>query len=535
MTSLRQTDVLVVGAGPTGLTLATLLRRRGVDVVIVDKASGPSTTSKALGLQYRVSELLAWMGLAERFLARAVTQSTVNILADGRTVARLALGGLAQDSEGFVPRALILPQRDTEALLGAALAEAGGTVEWSREMIAIEPIEPGAERVVALLAGGQRVAARYLVSCEGAHSLTRKYAGIDFSGKTYPHDFIMADVVMDTPLVHDQGYSWLHADGTLSAMPLPEPRTWRLFIEAGKAADAEVTLELVRTLLAARGDRASRIVSASWLTRFKIHSRMVARFSRGRLFLAGDAAHVHSPAGGQGITTGMQDAYNLAWKLAQVLHHDAPAALLDSYHEERRRVARDVLAATDDNTAILFPTTRTGKWLRNHVLMPLFGTRPVQRHVLRKLSQLAQHHRDSSLSLDAVRGWQRGLRAGDRAPDVRLDGPAGPTTLFAQLAGLRPVAWVTPDPRRPGSLARATSLVDELAARGLSSHLVAVGEPGSALARRYGVRGEGVVIIRPDGYVGLVCRPLDEAIVRAYVARLCGPARTAAAALAAAA
>jgi hypothetical protein len=300
----------------------------------------------------------------------------------------------------------------------------------------------------------------------------------------------MADVRMDGPLPHDEGHSWLHPDGIVSAIALPGDRRWRLFIEAGTAAVDDVTLDAVRALYASRsGDRASTLSDPTWLTRFKIHSRMVARFREGRVFVAGDAAHLHSPSGGQGITTGMQDAYNLAWKLAQVARRGAPEALLDTYDEERRPAARAVLATTDRNTRIFFATGRVAKWLRNHVFMPLLGTRPVQRRLLDRLSQLGAGYRKSSLSAPSAR---RRLRAGDRAPDVRLGGGAG--TLFELLARLRFVALcVAPDHGLAAALARLGIVAPGVDADG-------------DLVRLYGARPGDVWLIRPDGYVGL-CGP----------------------------
>jgi 4,5-epoxidase len=502
----RETDVLVVGAGPTGLTVALLLQRLGVRAVVIDKAAGPSTTSKALGLQYRVSELLSWLGLVDAFLARAATQARVNLYADGARIAQFTLGEMeGRAGKGaFSPRPIILPQCETEELLGAALRDAGGRVFWSHEMVDFS--DDGA-RVVATLADGKSISARWLVSCEGAHSLARKRCGIEFGGKTYPHDFIMADVDIATTLERGVGHSWLHPDGVVSAIGLPGGR-WRLFIEAGKVAATleTITLDDVRHLYAERtGDTTSAIMNPTWLTRFKLHSRMVDRFRSGRVFLSGDAAHLHSPSGGQGITTGMQDAYNLAWKLAQVLRHGAPPSLLDSYDAERRPIARAVLATTDRNTSVFFATSSVGKWLRNRVFMPLFGTRPVQRMVFAKLSQLDMGYRASSLSWSRRR---RRLRAGDRAPDVLLATDGAQTTLFALLQQTRFVALLT----RPNE-----ALASLLSSLGIITRVVA---PEGEWRRLYGARAGDAWLIRPDGYIGLVCGDGERVTIASYLEQL---------------
>lgn len=541
MTRLRTTEVLVVGAGPTGLTLASVLRRLGVDCVLIDKSDAPSRTSKAIGLQYRVSELLTWMGLCERFRACAARQSRVDLYADGQRLARLDFGALRHRAGhgAFQPQMLIVPQSETERLLGEGLTELGGAVEWAT---ALQSFQQSERAVEARLSDGQTVHARYLVSCEGAHSVARKQAQIDFAGKTYPQDFIMADVEMDTALARGQGHSWLHPDGVVTAITLPGPTRWRLFIEAQHEPEREVTLERVQAIYAQRtGDAESALRDPSWLTRFRLHCRMVERFRAGRLFLAGDAAHLHSPSGGQGITTGMQDAYNLGWKLAQVLRAGAPDTLLDSYDRERRPAARAVLATTDRNTRVFFATGAIGKWLRNRVFMPLLDQPPVQRRLLSKLSQLDMNYRASPLSLHAARPLARArVRAGDRAPDILLGTEhGGVTSLFEQLGRGRWVAWGSAQATRAGSIERARAVLTLLHSLGVETHWLASGPDalGGELrdlygdARRlYGVRGEGLILIRPDGYVGLVSRPIRAARVQRYLARLWGPDLLAAAA-----
>jgi hypothetical protein len=243
----------------------------------------------------------------------------------------------------------------------------------------------------------------------------------------------------------------------------------------------------VRALYAERtGDRKSVISDPTWLTRFKIHARIVERFRSGRVFLAGDAAHLHSPSGGQGITTGMQDAANLAWKLAHVLRRGADVSLLDTYDEERRPAAAAVLKTTDRNTRLLFADGALAKWFRNRVFLPLLDTKFVQRRLLGKLSQLGDGYRGSSLSRTLPRSWQRGIVAGDRVPDVVL---AGGTTLFGMLAEGRVIAlFGNPD--------------DELAAR-LNRLGIRTGLLAGTTQRIFGSSPD-VWLIRPDGYV--VCR-----------------------------
>ena len=515
-------DVLVVGAGPTGLTLALALRRLGVACRIIDKSDAASTTSKAIGLQYRVSELLAWLGLVERFAARAAPTGSVNLYAGGARVLALRLGALAHRAGpgAFVPRPLILAQSETEAMLADALAEHGTHVERRTAFVRFAEHAGGIAAVTSTPDGERTIACTYLVSCEGAHSAIRKQAGISFDGKAYPHDFVMADVELDWALAHDDSHAWLHPDGMLSAIAMRGDRRWRLFIQAGQRAHAsdEVTLERVQRLFAERtGDRATRATNPTWLTRFTLHSRRVDRFSQGRVFLAGDAAHLHSPSGGQGITTGMQDAFNLAWKLQAVLRDGAPPALLDTYGDERLPIAKQVLRTTDRNTNVLFADGTLGRIVRDRLVFPLLDRPAIQRRMVAKLSQLDQGYRGARLS------WERRpllprlrakLRAGDRAPDVCFADPGAPS-LFAMLAASRPVAIVTGAP--PPALTRA------LAALGIATRTVPRGGDASDFGRVYGARDRELWLVRPDGYVALCCRSDRLDIARSYLAQWRSP------------
>lgn len=545
--------VLIVGAGPTGLALACQCLRLGIRLRIIDKKSGPSQTSKAIGLQYRVSEVLACMGLAERFIERGGKPSTVNIYADGRRLVALHFRGGGKESGvgAFAPRPVMIPQSETESILGGAVRESGGEIEWNSELVNVVRKPEG---VIATLRNGSEreevVECAWLVSCEGAHSVARKQAGIDFLGKTYPLAFLMADVELRGELDHGENHVWVHRDGSFAALPFAQPGRWRLFVEVTRQAEearGNVTLSLIEQLMRERAPQAAiAIANPTWISPFTIDCRMVNQYRSGRVLLAGDAAHIHSPTGGQGIATGIQDAANLAWKLARVLK-GAPETLLDTYDEERRQHAREVLRETNRTTTIFFAPTKTMRLLRDRIVLPILRNAWVQRRMFAKLSQLHVHYRGSRLSRHQDRRWfsRTRIRAGDRAPDILLKRMAtGETTsLFRLLQAHQPVLLIGPG-TQPGNtkVERLIELVEPLELQAWvivpsndsrwQSHPRSLEDTHDELNRLYGLRGEFLCLIRPDDHVALIQIPIDETGLANYLRFICAPSALAAARIA---
>ena len=530
-------DVLVVGAGPIGLALSCHLRRLGLSVRLIEKRSGPSVHSKAIGLQFRVSEILARLGIVDRFIAQGGSPSTVNLYAGSKRLLQLRFVAPAGVSghDAFQPRAILLPQSQTEIILLDYLLEIGGTIEWNTELVSYRQSAGGVVAQVQHLGSVKEIAAAWLVSCEGAHSVVRKQAAIAFEGKTHPLAFFMADVRMTGSLPHAENHVWLHAAGSLAALPLPTPGTWRLFIEVTRQPkqmhDALTLDEISRFMRERAPDMDARISGEPlWLSDFRIHCRLVERMRDGRLFLAGDAAHIHSPTGGQGITTGMQDAVNLAWKLERVCRRGAPTALLDTYDEERRPHAAEVLRETDRTTTIFFAPNPMWRLLRDAMVLPVLRNAWVQQRMFGKLSQLHVHYRHSSLSWDRRTTRRRGpLRAGDRAPDVAFTDLAmgSRTTLFGLMAPLRPLVLF--------SGADMPDFSEALRALGIDAYRVLRGEPDSGGATAglhdvygdfhalYGVKKDFLCLIRPDGHIGLVVSPPRVRDLMGYLALICDP------------
>jgi 4,5-epoxidase len=535
----RGTQILIVGAGPTGLALACQCLKQGLGVRILDKKPGPSDTSKAVGLQYRVSEVLACMGVADRFLAKGGTPTTVHMYVKRQPILSLKFEGFsdAAGREAFDPRPIMIPQSETEQLLWDVVRERGGDVEWETEFL---DFTQNSARVTARIrrADGreEQIECDYLVSCEGAHSVARKLAGLTFAGKTYPLTFFMADVALDWSVDDNATHVWFHPDGSCAAMPFREKGRWRMFVEMTGQADqygGNISLDTIRDLVAERtGDVETRISDPRWISEFRIHCRMVDHYRSGRVFVAGDAAHIHSPTGGQGIATGIQDAVNLAWKLGRVLH-GAPDSLLDTYEEERLPKAKEVLNETNRITTVMFAPTWHKRLLRDYVVLPILNLRWTQRKMFAKLAQLHVNYRESRLSKRDGGGVRSRVRPGDRAPDVAFRrAENGETiTLFQLLQDVRPVVLLGPAAHSEPK--RYEGVLDALERLDLSCHVLI--SPGEVYAGRqsrtlidaygdfrrlYGMTPEFLCLVRPDDHVGLVQFGIEEAGLREYLGQL---------------
>ncbi|HET6358920.1 FAD-dependent monooxygenase [Streptomyces sp.] len=337
--------VLVAGAGPAGLTAATELVRRGVPVRCVDKAEGPSTLSKALGLWPRTVELIHRVGGQDLLAARALPQSQMRYYSAGKVIANLRYKPAT--------RPLICPQPDIEEVLRTNLASVGGSVRWGTELLGFEQLD---DRVRARLRHPDGTEYEeefsYVIGADGASSIVRGHLGIGFEGSTYELRFVVADVRVDTRFDHRMTHYFCSPRGILVACGLPDGR-WRVFTSAPPGVSTEdVDLAMVQSLVDERGPGGIRLHDPDWISVFNVHARHADTTRVGRVFLIGDAAHIHSPAGGQGLNTGVNDAHNLAWKLALVWRGHSAERLLDTYVSERGDVARAVVRQADVQTKL---------------------------------------------------------------------------------------------------------------------------------------------------------------------------------------
>ncbi len=415
--SRKKIDVLVAGAGPTGLVIATELARRGVSFRIIDTERGPTDKSKAIGIQSRTMEVFYNMGLAAQFESRGLKMKAATLYDDGKKIMRVPF----EELNNRFPFLLMIPQTDTEQILLSALDQYGAVVERETSLISFTQDE---NQVTAELQhhNGQveTVTAKWLVGCDGAHSTVRHHLNIPFEGSTYEDGFHLADVQVDWSLSRDEFHLMIHKGWLLAAFPLPgSPNRFRLLIDApADQADRNKTprLEEIQALVDERSHVKAVLSNPNWMANYRIHRRIVSHLRENRVFLAGDAAHIHSPAAAQGMNTGIQDVFNLAWKLALVANGHSPDSILDSYNAERYPVEKDVLQRTDVLLKMVQIKNPILMKIRDLVAQLVLGFHPVNKRLVNQISELAVEYHNSPI----VRGVQSNtvLRAGQRFPDA---------------------------------------------------------------------------------------------------------------------
>ncbi|MBX3027192.1 FAD-dependent monooxygenase [bacterium] len=415
-------DVVIVGAGPVGLTLAGLLARQGARCLAIDRAAARTDKSKALVLWPRTLELLQSVDAVAPFLAAGSPAVGGRIFSRGRPLAHLDF----TRADSAFASALMIPQSETERLLETDALAAGAELWRGAEVLRIAPAADGVRIALRAADGGAReLACAWLVGCDGAHSSVRHALGLGFAGAAENEDWMLADVHVGGGLARDEVAIHLHPEGVLAIFPIP-PDRFRLIGDLGPARGAhppEPTMADVQALLDRRGPRGLVAHDPLWLSGFRINDRQVPTYRVGRVFLAGDAAHIHSPAGGQGMNTGMQDAFNLAWKLALTLQGRAKPALLDSYDAERHPVGAMIVRGAGALTRLGTLRHPLARGLRDLALRALGRLPRALDAVTAVLTETAIRYRASPLVRDErPRPPRRGRRAGDRLPELPLRG-----------------------------------------------------------------------------------------------------------------
>ena len=519
---------LVVGAGPVGLTMAAHLHHHGLACRIIDRSPTPSDKSKALVLWGRSLEMLDNLGIVANFLSAGRFLNAACLQDGHRVLARIPFASTGTE----YTKPLMLAQSETERLLTEHLQRVGITIERAVELTAFTD---HGDHILATLrhADGRDESVRcaWLLGCDGAHSIVRKQVGLEFTGEAEPNDWILADCRIAGPIPQDELSLFWHQKGVLAFFPFSD--RCRVIADMGTARGtnhpADPSLAEVQAIVDERGPAGVRLSDAHWLAGFRIHERKVADYRRGRAFLAGDAAHIHSPAGGQGMNTGMQDTWNLAWKLALVQTGRARPSLLDSYSQERGKVGEMVLRNAARLTRVATLRNPIGQFFRNRVVGLLGHLSAFRRGFVRNLSELNIHYPHSPLNGES-RGtsWTaESVHPGDRFPDTRLreSGTDQEHRLLSVLRGPQHNLLLLPATVDAAVLATLSDIrqrVETTYPNLIRVHLIVPGDSLSAVRDGFasvwldsensvrqllGARETALALLRPDGYLGYRGQP----------------------------
>ena len=498
---MARTEVLIAGAGPTGLVLALWLTRQGVGVRIIDRSAAPGTTSRALAVQARTLELYRQLDLSDTVIRGGRKVAAANLWARGEPAARIALARVGQRLTPY-PFLEIYPQDEHEQLLLERLQQLGVSVERRTELVSFT--DDGECVRARLRTPGDKEEigeASYLAGCDGARSIVRDTLGTGFPGGTYRQVFYVADIEGAGPPMNGELHIDLDDADFLGVFPLAGTGRARLVgTVRDERAEHPESLRFEDVSQRAIGHLGLRVDKVNWFSTYHVHHRVAAHFSRGRVFLLGDASHIHSPVGGQGMNTGIGDAINLAWKLSAVLRGEAGQQLLATYEAERIGFAQRLVATTDRVFSLVAAQGKLADVVRTRLAPALLAgalaLEPVRAYLFRTVSQIMVNYRGSALSAGAAGA----VHGGDRLPWVA----EGPTDNHATL---RAIAW-------QGHVygAAAEPLRAQCAAHGVPLQVF----PWSAAYGAAGLERNALYLLRPDTYVALADRAADPATLEHY-------------------
>ncbi len=513
------TDVLIVGAGPTGLSLACQCIRHGVDFRIIEKNPGLTPYSKAIGVHARTLEIYEQLDLATRATSEGTVAGKVRMLEGGEVLGEVDLSKIGDGLSSY-PYMLLLEQNKNERLLFSYLNAHEKDVSWETELETFSQSETGVTSTLKNSAGeSEIIESKYLVGCDGPKSRVRHGLGLTFEGSTFERLFYVADVQIDWKFSHDTLHVCLARNAVVAFFPMRGENRFRIvggFPEGFDKDEKEISFDEIEARIREEAEIELDITRLDWFSVYKVHTRHVNKFSDGRCFLAGDSAHIHTPAGGQGMNTGIQDAYNLAWKLGLVLKGVAGEALLETYNEERLPNARRLMGTTDR----MFNLAAGTDWFLNLIRTTIFP--PMAKFILSLdvvkskffplISQIGISYRNESLS-DHEGDQEFAVKAGDRLPYFLVDGQS----IYDRLHEAKFHFLTFSDGETdysPVHLEIATqfqTLVD--------CHVVPL---YPHVAERLGVTRPFSLLLRPDNYIGFITEENEPARVATYLSEVIG-------------
>lgn len=511
-------SVLIVGAGPTGLMSACELARRGISFRIIDKKPEPTLASNATWIQTRTIEILNLISMADRFLEIGHVCEAINFYAEGKFLVTLPL----THTESTYPFVLMLAQSGTERLLNERLEEFNKKVERSLELIDVKQHE---DMIVATIkhADGklETINSNWLIGCDGANSTVREKCGLSFPGADLSEQFIVADAQIDTYIPNNEINFFFDKGSVFTIFPLGK-NNYRISANLNLGYSRKIYTEKeVIEMAQERAHGEYYVKKVSWISSFWIHSKIVNEMRHGNIFLAGDAAHIHSPAGGQGMNSGLQDAFNLVWKLALVIKGQAKPSLLDSYQSERYPVVNDIVKRTEYCTkTALFDDSFLIK-LRKFSNKILRTEKPLSKKITLGITQLDIRYEKSPVIAYQTQVSAKSPQSGERAPDVNLQqsslyiylrntthnillftGPMLTKTKVKKIQALQD--WCT---QTQNNLIKMHVITNE----DLSGIKNIIFDENGVLHKRYHIKNQALYLIRPDNYIAYCSKSLDKA------------------------
>jgi 2-polyprenyl-6-methoxyphenol hydroxylase-like FAD-dependent oxidoreductase len=519
MQTTIRTDVVIIGAGPTGLSLACQLIRYGVDFVIVEKNEGLTPYSKAIGVHARTLEIYEQLGLAQKAVEQGTVAGKGRLIVGGEVRGEIDFSNIGEGLSPY-PYVLMLEQSKNEKLLSEYLRSHGKEVLWRTELESFSQSDSGVTvQVKTADSASQIIESKYLAGCDGPKSFVRHTLGLSFEGSTFERMFYVADAQIDWNFSHDALHICLSKDSFVVFFPLKGEKRYRIvgvFPEEFAKDEGDILYEEIEHQIKEEAKLDVDIHDVEWFSTYKVHTRHVSKFSAGRCFLAGDAAHIHSPAGAQGMNTGIQDGYNLAWKMALVLQGKMNEELLETYNEERLENAKRLLQTTDR----MFQFAAGSEWflafLRTNVLPPLakyilsFDT--VKKFLFPLISQIGISYRHSSLSRHAG-DENYEVKAGDRMPYFLVDG----NSIYDKLHEPK-FHWLL--------FSNSQSDFQKLKADLESQYAELVVFNANPLhpqaAELFGTDKSFSVLLRPDNYIGFISQETSSGELRVYLKQFVG-------------